>query len=144
MSSLIFRMLSLKYGGGSCSSSPSTSSSMRTLLLFVLLLLVSTTAFASIPFPTMISSALLVATSSMFDLTKAAPSLQQCGAHPCGWVHYTSQGGVWTASATQPARTTHSVIHVYHCIDGAAGGPFPGRLAMRQHIPWAPVQDPLS
>ena len=138
---------------------------MRTLLLFVLLLLVSTAAFAAIPFPTstMISSALLVATSSMFDLTKAAPSLQQCGAHPCGWVHYTSQGGVWTASgiqpntfcrcpthsscrhdATQTARTTHSVIHVYHCIDGAAGGPFPGRLAMRQHIPWAPVQDTLS
>ena len=143
--------------------SPSASASMRPLILFLLAIPSAFAFTSSSSRVTMISSALLLASSSILSLTAAAPSLQQCGAHPCGWVHYTSQAGVWTASGIQPntfcrcathascrhdttqtARSSHSVIHVYHCLDGVGGGAFPGRLAMRQHIPWAPVQDTLS
>ena len=94
----------------------------------------------------------------------AQPASRECRTHPCGWVHYTQRSGVWSASGVQPntfcscpvalpcrhdttqtARTSHSVIQVYRCQGGEAGGAtFPGRLATRQHIPWAAEEDTLS
>ena len=100
----------------------------------------------------------------------AAPShglpLPPCHRHPCGWVHYTPHQGSWAASGiqpntfcscpsdqacrhdmTQPARSSHSVILVYHCQEGGGtrgtGGTFPGRGATRQRVPWEGEEDPL-